>query len=569
MKKILLTLVTLITIICLAVFAACENASGGATKGGSSDTSGIAGDASSIVNIDQAAIDSTFESVIETTSEFSISTEDGEYTEQEGAITLLTAGTYSLSGYLEGQILVDAADAEVIIELCGATIKCSTDSPIKVLNADKVEISAKKGTENVIKDARSEKKTDNDSLGVGAIYANCDLKLKGSGVLVVEANYNNGVHTTKDLTVKNLSLKVTAVNNALKGNDSVTVESGTVVLISTKGDGLKTENSDVSSKGKQRGSVTVSDGVIAIYAAGDGIQSSYDFIMNGGELVIYTGSYSSYTASDAATTSYKGVKVANELTVNNSAIEICSFDDGLHADYGSTLENGESGKGNVNINGGQITVRVYSPEKSTFGGRMGPSGWGKQQSVKGSDGIHADNTLTISDGTVAIDSAFEGLEASFIVVKGGNTTVFATDDGVNACKKVTSLPSITVEGGYLFVNVSPSGDTDGIDSNGTYTQSGGVVISCGPGSASGGMGGGAWALDTDKGVTLKGGTLILFGGMENTPSNQGMTKTVCSSSTVSAGTHTVTIKDNSYSVELKYSYSGCVVYSADGSAALK
>ena len=200
---------------------------------------------------------------------------------------------------------------------------------------------------------------------------------------------------------------------------------------------------------------------------------------------------------------------------------------------------------------------------------MGPGGWGKQQSVKGSDGIHADNTLTISDGTVAIDSAFEGLEASFIVVKGGNTTVFATDDGVNACKKVTSLPSITVEGGYLFVNVSPSGDTDGIDSNGTYTQSGGVVISCGPGSASGGMGGGAWALDTDKGVTLKGGTLILFGGMENTPSNQGMTKTVCSSRTVSAGTHTVTIKDNSYSVELKYSYSGCVVYSADGSAALK
>ena len=38
---------------------------------------------------------------------------------------------------------------------------------------------------------------------------------------------------------------------------------------------------------------------------------------------------------------------------------------------------------------------------------------------------------------------------------------------------------ITVSDGYLFAAVPSSGDTDGIDSNGTYTQTGGTVIACG------------------------------------------------------------------------------------------
>jgi len=514
-----------------------------------------------------AAVDSTFTDVTETNEDFSITTEDGSFTTANNVYTISTAGTYSLSGYLNGQIIVEAEEGEVIIELNGVTITNNSDSPIKILSASSVDISAKKDTQNVIKDTRSVKTTDTDTQGEGAIYSKVDLTLKGNGILVVSSTYNNGVHTTKDLKIKNLSLKVTAVNNAIKGNDSITVDSGTIVAISTSGDGIKTQNTDVSSKGNQRGSIEINDGSVVVYSAGDAVSASYDFTINGGTLTVYTGSYSSYTASTASTTSYKGVKVGNELYVNGGTLLLCSYDDGLHADYGTTLDNGQKGAGNIYVTGGNIIITVYSPTTSTAMGHMGPGGWGNQKSVSGSDGIHADNTLTISGGTITVDTAYEGLEANYVVITDGTITVYANDDGVNAFKNI-GTPSIRISGGYLDVTVPTSGDTDGIDSNGNYYQTGGVVIVKGPGSSSGRMGGGAWALDADGSISLSGGTLIVFGGIESTPQTSNVTRTICSSSTVSTGSHTVTVGGNSYTTTLKYSTSGCVVYGS-GTATLK
>ena len=575
MKKLFVVLFAIVLCVTLTL-AACQSNNWNTNNGNNSntDTNSDNGNSSSGNNgtetteTPQPASDTDFDNVQEVTGDFALTTEDGDYHLDGSVYTIVAAGTYTLSGSLVGQIVVDAADADVVLELNGVTIEYGADSPIKIVAANNVDISAKKDTDNVVKDTRSAKTTDTDTQGEGAIYAKADLKLKGNGTLVVSAGYNNGVHTTKDLTIKNLSLKVTAVNNALKGNDSVTITSGSVVAISTKGNGVKTEHSD-SKNDKQRGTVTIEDGALTVYAAGDGIEAAYDFVANGGTVTVYTGSYSAYTAAGASTTSYKGIKVANELVVNAGTIVLNSYDDGLHADYGTTLENGTKGKGNITIAGGNITISVYSPTQSTGSGRFGPGGWGRQTSVKGSDGIHADNTLTIRGGTIQIDSAYEGLEATYVVIEGGNTTIYANDDGVNAAKKTSNSPCITISGGLLDVTVPTSGDTDGIDSNGNYVQTGGVVITKGPGSASGSWGGGgAWALDTDGSVSIRGGTLIVFGGIESTPGSS-VTKTVCSSYTVSTGSHTVTVGGNTYTTTLSYQTNGCVVYSDAGSASLK
>lgn len=478
--------------------------------------------------------------------------------------TITSAGTYVLSGLLEGQILVDAGeDDEVVIELSDATVIYGEDSPVKVISAGKVEISAKKGTENVINDTRSTKTTDTEGQGEGAIYALCDLKIKGSGTLVINASYNNGIHTTKDLTIQNLSLKVTAYNNALKGNDSVTVTSGAVVAISTNGDGVKTENTNVNKNGKTRGDITLSGGSVTVYAAGDGFQAAHNFEMITGDentaatVTVYTGSYSGYTASDAKTTSYKGIKVQNELNITDGALTLQTYDDGLHADYGTSFDDGTKGQGTINISGGSITINVYSPENKTAGGRQGPGGrggfggWGGQQTVSGADGIHADYILNISGGTVNIDSAYEGLEANVINVSGGTSCVSANDDGVNATKGNASA-QINVTGGYLDVTVSPDGDTDGIDSNGIYKQTGGIVITRGPNNQN------MAAIDADSSVSVTGGTLIILGYGRVTTG--GSVKTY-SLSLHSSGSHTVKINGVPYTFNNANAYGKTTCYS--------
>ncbi len=541
------------------VACASETKGNGTTSGASS-----AGGNSASVTVASAVTDETI-TASETTSEFSITTTDGAYSNNGNVYTITAAGTYSLSGYLEGQILVEAGEEdEVVIELNGVTIKNSSDSPIKATSAASVDISAKKDTENVIVDERSVKTVDSDTLGEGAIYAKADLKLKGTGTLVVTGNYNNGVHTTKDLKIQKLSLKVTAYNNALKGNDSITVLSGAVVAVSTNGDGVKTQNTDANKSGVTRGDVTITGAAsLTVYAAGDGVQAAHNFTMEADAdgyaptVIVYTGSYSGYTASSASTTSYKGVKVQNVLTISAGVIDIKSYDDGLHADYGTTFTAGGTGLGTIEITGGTVTMNVYSPTSTTGGGKAGPGfggwgGWGGQQTVSGADAIHADYVLNISGGTIEIDSSYEGLEANVINVSGGNIRVTANDDGLNACKGKTT-PQIIISDGYLDVTVSPAGDTDGIDSNGNYTQTGGIVITRGPNSQM------AAAIDYDGTASITGGTIIILGYGSITKESSVKAYNL---SLQSSGSHTVTIGGTSYSFTNAYTYGRTTCYSS-------
>ncbi len=555
MKKFLAMMLAMVLILSLA---ACGTTNGSAQKTSDSfqTTPDNSSQVSSLVTNSDPVTDSNI-TATETTDSFSLTSSDGSFSSADNIYTISSAGTYVLTGCLDGQILVEAgSDDEVILELTGCTINCDTDSPIKVLSAGKVEISAKSDTENVINDMRSVKTADDDEQGEGAIYAVCDLKIKGSGTLVVNAGYNNGIHTTKDLEIQKLSLKCTAYNNALKGNDSVTVASGAVVAISTNGDGVKTQNTDANKNGETRGDITISGGSVTVYAAGDGFQAAHDFVLTTEEdsapaVVIYTGSYSGYTASDAGTSSYKGVKVQNELIIESGSITIQSYDDGLHADYGTSFDDGTKGHGTINISGGSVTMAVYAPENKTAGGMMGPGGWSGQQTVSGADGVHADGTLNISGGSVYIDSSYEGMEANIINISGGTTWVSANDDGVNATKG-NATPQINVTGGYLDVTVSSSGDVDGIDSNGSYKQTGGIVITRGPNSEM------TAAIDADGTVSVEGGTLIVLG--YGRVSTGGSVKRY-SLSLHSSGSHTVTINGVNYTFTNANTYGATYCYS--------
>ena len=591
--------------------------------------------------------------------------------------------TFTVSGSYK-QIYVNLPEKTLTVELNGVTLTNSENSPIYVESCEGIDLSAKKNTTNVVRDSRATYTQDVDGQGKGAIYVeDGDLKLKGTGTLNVYGNYLNGIHVKDDVKIQKLTLNVEAVNHGIRGNDSVTVTSG-LVNVSCGGDGLHSENSDISSKGNQKGNVTINGGTVTINSWGDAIQAAYNAVIDqtdssvpttltaktnkyssysgetvdtstssfylkmssslysngnytyaayinsqwykatykgtqtsGGEFgggprpgsnstyyfyqlekptgatsftlyrfqgsnvtsfstsvynavgdskafnnaydtvqiqsisnnKISFGSWSNYSSggsnSNTAEVSAKGIKAENEIIVNAGTIDVKAYDDAIHANNDGTLENGSTPLGNVSIKGGNLTL--YASD----------------------DGVHADGQLNISGGTTNVTSSYEGLEGNVINVTGGTTYVYGTDDGVNATKG-KSTPAINISGGFLDVEVPTNGDTDGIDSNGTYTQTGGTVIVKGPGSASGGGMAMAAALDTDGAVKITSGSLICFGAIEQTP-NSSVTKTLCSSNTVTAGSHTISFSSSgtSYSTTLKSSSKGCVVYSSLGTATLK
>jgi len=544
----------------------------------------------------------------EITGEFSITSTDGStITQNDSVYTITQAGEYTVTGLLsEGQIVVNADDnAEITIVLNGTSITCSNGSPIYIKNADNVKIKSEENTYNCIVDARTEADDNSDNSssenGNAAIYAACDLKLVGKGALSVTGNHNNGIQSKDDISIKNVTIKVNAINNAIKGKDEVAIESGEIIAISRKGDGIKTSNSSLSTKGKQKGNVIISGGNIDIYAACDGIDAAYGVDVSGdGNLNIYTDTYSDYSEAVAADNSgssassvgtppdmnntqnngnmgnppdmnntqnngnmgnppdmnnsssnsgnnpdmkgnfgggnraangipgnnssgnsskksysTKGIKAESEINISGTAINISSTDDGIHANSDSgVLETGEDGKGIISISGGTITIST------------------------GDDGIHADKELNITDGYINVLTSYEGLEAITINISGGQSFVYAADDGINACTgDGTSTPLINITGGYVDVTTG-SGDTDGIDSNGSYTQSGGMVLVKG-GSSSGQVSG---SIDVDGNITITGGTCIALGGICETPVNS-VNAYVFSSVSFNAGSYSV--KDSS------------------------
>ncbi|MBQ7466790.1 MAG: carbohydrate-binding domain-containing protein [Clostridia bacterium] len=238
--------------------------------------------------------------------------------------------------------------------------------------------------------------------------------------------------------------------------------------------------------------------------------------------------------TDKLDISAKGIKADNEITISGGTFVISAYDDAIHANNDEELENSETPLGNVTITGGTFTIMTHD------------------------DGIHADGTLEITDGEITIgtltnNTVYEGLEGNVINFKGGKAVVIAKDDGVNATSG-SKTPAINVSGGLLDVTVPSSGDVDGIDSNGTYTQTGGVVITRGPNSEM------SAAIDADSTKVIYGGTLIILG---YGSIQRGSGVSLYSMSLHSSGSKTVNIGGTSYSfTNGNYSYGRTTVYSS-------
>ena len=128
----------------------------------------------------------------------------------------------------------------------------------------------------------------------------------------------------------------------------------------------------------------------------------------------------------------------------------------------------------------------------------------------GDDAVHSDYYLTVgaagTDGpTITVNSCNEGLEAADLSIAGGNITIHASDDCLNAANSdLTGYAfALSISGGTLVMDTTSG---DGIDSNGTLSISGGTVMVWTNSTADN------QPLDADGTLSITGGTVLAAGG---------------------------------------------------------
>ncbi|MBR3267225.1 MAG: carbohydrate-binding domain-containing protein [Oscillospiraceae bacterium] len=527
-----------------------------------------------------------------------------------GVITVTKGGTYVLSGTLDdGRLIINLADKseKVHLILNGVSMTSSTSAPLTVLQADKTIITLAAGTDNSLSDAKEYKNfdlTDEDGEGYpgACIASKDDLTINGTGSLTVTGNYNNGIHCSDDLRIVSGQITVTAVNHGIRGNDSVLLHDGSL-SVTAGGDGIKSATSDEEGKGY----ILIEGGSAVIRAEQDGIDAAASLTVTGGSLDITAGG-GAENAEQNKDNMMPGGGFGGKMPGNGEfsgqmpegfpgngefsgqmpegfpgngefsgqmpdgfpgngefsgqmpegfpgngefsgkkpsgrrggSSEQSGTDSDTNRNDRQTVpenipnadsktENSVSKKGMktdtvLTVTGG--TIRINSADDALHAnGSVNITGSAELNLSAGDDGIHGDSTVNLTgDAKISILSSYEGIEAHEINVCDGEIHVNASDDGFNASGNAADgsegygmrngSGELNLTGGYVYVNAGG----DGLDSNGNIMMTGGTVIVCGPtNNGNGPLDSG----DNDNHIIVTGGTLIAVGstGMIEAPDN--------------------------------------------------
>lgn len=491
-----------------AVAAVCALASvftGCSKSGGSSG-----GESSPLLNSTDKAT-SAYNSAVEAPApdpeeaDCSIKLEDGNITVSgsgakvtDNTVSITGSGVYELSGSsADCKIEINAGKkANITLILNGVTMTSKSGSVIDCESAETLTLFLKPDSQNSLSDSES---YPNAADGAdAAVFTRSDLIINGTGELTVNGGFGDAVKCKDALKIYSGNITVNSADDGITGKDSVTVVDGSIT-VNAGGDGIKSTNDT----DEGRGNIIIKGGEISVNSAADGIQAEKALTVENGVITIVSGG----DAADAEikqssgpwdfnkrggqgqtaqenSESHKGLKAGGDIVISGGEINVKAADDSIHSNA------------NVKVENGLLTLSSCD------------------------DGIHADENLTISDGTINVTKSYEGLEGKSIDIRGGSISVKAVDDGLNAAGgdnasffgygQASDDYYISISGG----NITVDADGDGVDSNGTIAQSGGVLTVFGPTNSGNG------ALDYERSYVLSGGTLIALGsiGMAQAPS---------------------------------------------------
>lgn len=424
--------------------------------------------------------------------------------------------------YSKNDLTIKGADAntKIIAEsTAGNGIRCKADLEIGTGNLEvsagnngikgdeSVKITKKAGniTVTAVGDAIKTDAIDSDTL---ELDTNSSYTPKGTvtingGTLNLTSQTGDGIQADYGVIIVNSpSITINSKTEGIKANttsadawyytDETQAETATVEgYVTINGGYINITSGEDGIKGADY--VNVTGGNITIVSALDGIQSGVDYTdsdgntaYTNGDINISGGTFDITTnggASGSATeNSAKGIKAVDAIIISGGDFNINSYDDAIHSNY------------TVDITGGSFEIATSD------------------------DGVHADYYLTIGteagnddDYTMNISTSYEALEGSVIAYLSGTTTLYATDDGINAAGDYE-------ENGTYHETTSTS-------SSGSQTQpgfGGGGFGGGRPGNPGGGNGGPNQGMDdsSDYGMLyIKGGMLYVVANGDGLDSN--------------------------------------------------
>ena len=326
-------------------------------------------------------------------------------------------------------------------------------------------------------------------------------------------------------------------------NAAVKVKSGAALAIGGTGTLTVDGNAKNGIKGAADAVITVGGEVkLNINAANDGLSCDDELNITGGTLSITAGGDAVKASPDTGDTENPDTTSLGNVTISGGTLTLSAAEDGVQADGDLTISGGTF---HVKTNGGHTTaltddsasckgfkagktltvtggtVNVDSADDALHASTDVTISGGTLTLATGDDGVHADNDLVIgtkgasstSTPRINITASYEGLEGTTVTVYSGDIDVVASDDGVNAANSTLGERSdkyaINIAGGDLYIDAG----SDGLDSNNDISMTGGKVEVYGADAMMDA------AIDYDGTFTLSGGTL--FGaGMEPSAGTQ-------------------------------------------------
>lgn len=382
--------------------------------------------------------------------------------------TITAAGEYTVTGSCaNGKIIVKAgAEDNVKLNLSGVTLSSTENGPIFFESAKNGHIILAEGTVNNLSDSSVY-----TNVAKAAVFAECDLKIKGSGSLNVTGNYKHALASDDEIFFDGGNVTViNAVSDGFHANDGIYLTGGTATIKAAGSDGFDSE-----------ASVEITGGTLNASVTGEAVKAATSFIMSAGTVNVSSADNGIKSADVAEisggtikiTCTGNGVKATNSLTINGGTFTVSS---GLDA-FDSTGDETLGTAGTLTVNNGNVTANATGEGlQATYLYVKG----GTVKVTNADNGIKGDSAVYVSGGVLTITCSGNGIKSdSYVAVSGGEITITSSmGDGIKASDGVTAgKGDVDVTGGKLTITAKYDGiQADGnLNINNGYDGSSTVV----------------------------------------------------------------------------------------------